>query len=84
MEATSNFTFLDRWRIYIRTMKQDMVQRTVQLKNNKTQEHILPEYEKDANNDLIESMYEARLLDRKKSAWRRKWKRRFRYMITSK
>ena len=84
VEATSNFSFIDRWRIYIRTMRQDMVQRTVMLKNNKSQEHILPEYERDANDDLIKAMYDARLMDRKKSAWRRKWKRRLRYTFTRK
>jgi hypothetical protein len=84
VEATSNFTWIDQWRIYIRTMKQDMVQRTVQMKNDKTQEHILPEYERDKNEELIRAMHDARLMDRKKSAWRRKWKRRWRYMLSGK
>lgn len=84
MEETSNFTWIDQWRIYIRTMKQDMVQRTVQMKNDKTQEHILPEYERDKNKELIEAMHEARMMDRKQSAWKRKWKRRWRYMLSGK
>jgi hypothetical protein len=65
-------------------MRQDMVARAVQLKSNKSQEHVLPEFEKTENDDIIKGLYEARLADRKKSAWRRKWKRRFKYMISSK
>lgn len=82
MEATSNFSFLDRWRIHYRTMKQDMVQRAVQLKSDQSQEHILPEFDKRSNDDLIQRLYEARVADRKKSAWKRAWKRRFKYMVT--
>jgi hypothetical protein len=84
VEATSNFSFLDRWRIHLRTMRQDMVARAVQLKSNKSQEHVLPEFEKTENDDIIKGLYEARLEDRKKSAWRRKWNRRFKYMVTGK
>lgn len=83
VEATSNFSFLDRQRIRLRTMRQDMVQRTVQLKNaGKQQEHILPEYDKHENDDMIQAMHDARLEDRKKSAWKRKYRRRWNYMLT--
>lgn len=73
---------LDRWRIHYRIMKQDMVQRAVELKNNKTQEHMLPEFDKNSNDEIIKAMYDARQLDQQKSAWKRKWRRRWNYVIT--
>jgi len=83
VEATSNFSFLDRQRIHLRTMKQDLVQRAVQLKSNgKKQAHALPEYSKDENDELIIAMRDARLEDRQKSAWKRKYRRRWNYFLT--
>ena len=59
-----------------------MVSRAVALKSDKTQEHVLPEYTKDSNDALITAMYEARCQDREKSAWKRRYRRRFDYMLT--
>ena len=83
MEATDNISLLDRLRIRVRTMRQDMVQRTIQLKTaGRTQEHILPEYSKEENADMMMALFEARQADREKNKTSRKYRRLFNYYLT--
>jgi ankyrin repeat protein len=83
VEATENFSLLDRLRIRYRNMRKNMVQRAMQLKSaGKKQDHILPDYEKEENERYIRALYEARLADRERTKKSRARWRRVKYMVS--
>ena len=83
VEAANNMGFLDRQRVWLRTMRQNMVKNTLELKSTvKIQEHILPVYSKTDNDNLVRDMHSARLEERSRTLNSRMRKRRINYFFT--